>query len=221
MDFNNDGLDDLIIGEYGVKTGTPTGKVRYFERKADGSLKQSVVLKCANREITNRYTSPCVVDWNSDGKLDLVLGSNNKVAQLFINMGTREAYAFKSVTELETMSGQGIGMKYGRQQIRVLDLDNDGKKDLITCGWTANGDGETFFFFKNIGTDKEPRFDKATLLQYEDGRPVTTRKKHCNARFAIHDYNRDGALDLIFVDYRDGYYNPVKICLGIKRKETP
>ncbi len=214
MDFNNDGHLDLIIGEYGVKTGTPTGKVRYFERNTDGTLKQSVALECAGEEITNRYTSPCIVDWNNDGTLDLVLGSNHKAAQLFINQGTKEAYRFDSVVELTTGSGPGIGMKYGRQQIRVLDLDHDGKKDLVTCGWNQDKDGELFFFYKNVGTDDAPIFDKATILKYEDGTDVTTRAKACNARFVIYDYNGDGVEDLVFVDYRDGYHNPVKICLG-------
>lgn len=216
MDLNNDGHLDLIVGEYGVKTGTPTGKVRFFERKADGTLKQSVPLVCAGKEITNRYTSPRMVDWNNDGLLDLVLGSNHKAAQLFINNGTKEAYRFDSVTELATVSGQKIGMKYGRQQVRVLDLDGDGKKDLITCGWNHNKDGELFFFYKNVGTDASPKFAEPTTLKYEDGTDVTTRAKACNARLAIHDYNGDGIEDLIFVDYRDGYYNPVKICLGAR-----
>ena len=216
MDFNHDGLLDLVVGEYGVKTGDPTGKVHYFERKADGSLKQSVKLQCAGREITDRYTSPCLVDWNNDGKLDLALGSNNKVAQLFVNKGTKEAYKFDEFTKLKTASGKNIGIRYGRQQIRVVDLDNDGKKDLITCGWNQDKDGEVFYFFKNIGTDNDPKFEEAVTLKYEDGTPVTTRAIACNARFAICDYNGDGILDLVFVDYRDGYYNPVKICLGVK-----
>lgn len=217
MDFNNDGMLDLIVGEYGVKTGTPTGKVRYFKRKADGTLEDSVALQCAGKEITNRYTSPCIVDWNNDGKLDLVLGSNHKVAQLFLNTGTKKAYKFESVTELETQSGKKIAARVGRQQVRVVDFDNDGKKDVITCGWNATSrKGELFYFFKNVGTDKEPKFGKGVPLQYADGSNVATRKTNCNARFAIHDYNNDGVLDLVFVDYRDGYYNPIKICLGTK-----
>ena len=216
MDFNSDGHLDLIIGEYGVKTGTPTGKVHYFQRRADGTLKQSVKLVCNGKEITNRYTSPCLVDWNNDGLLDLVLGSNHKAAQLYINAGTKEAYRFDSVTELTTVSGEKMGMKYGRQQIRVLDLDGDGKKDLLTCGWDHNQDGELFFFYKNVGTDDKPRFDKATTLKYQDGTDVVTRAKACNARFALFDYNGDGIEDLVFVDYRDGYFNPVKVCFGIR-----
>ena len=105
MDFNNDGNLDLVIGEYGVKTGTPTGKVRFFERNKDGSLKQSVNLQCNGQDITNRYTSPCVVDWNNDGKLDLILGSNSKAAQIFINKGSKESYRFDSFSVLKTVSG--------------------------------------------------------------------------------------------------------------------
>jgi hypothetical protein len=214
VDFNDDGLLDLIVGEYGVKTGTPTGKVRFFERESVDLLKQSVALQCAGEEITNRYTSPCVVDWNNDGKLDLVLGSNHGVAQLFLNTGTRSAYRFDAAVELTDRAGEPIGVKHGRQQIRVLDLDGDGKKDLVTCGWNVDPDGELFFLYKNIGTDEAPAFEPPETLSYQDGSEVRTRKKHCNARFTIHDVNADGILDLIFVDYRDHYYNPVKVCLG-------
>lgn len=216
MDWNKDGHLDIIIGEYGVKTGTPTGKVRFFERKPDGGLKESVPLKCAGEEITNRYTSPCIVDWNNDGKLDMVLGSNHKVAQLFLNTGFNKQYEFKSVSDLKTVSGTPIGIRIGRQQVRVLDFNKDGKKDLITCGWNGDRDGEVFFFYANIGTDAKPEFDKAVPLKYEDQTPVRTRATHCNARFDIFDYNGDGFLDLIFVDYRDNYINPIKICLGTR-----
>ena len=150
MDFNGDGLKDLIVGEYGVKTGAPTGKVKFFERKKDGSLKKGVNLKCNGKEITNRYTSPCIVDFNNDGLLDLVLGSNHKVAQLYINTGTKKKYKFDKATELKTKAGKKIAIRVGRQQIRMLDLDGDGKKDLITCGWNADKQGELFFFYKNI-----------------------------------------------------------------------
>ncbi len=91
MDWNHDGKLDLIVGEYGVKTGTPIGKVRFFARESADRVKESVALTCAGEEITNRYTSPCVVDWNGDGKLDLVLGSNHGVAQLFLNTGSSGA----------------------------------------------------------------------------------------------------------------------------------
>ena len=216
MDFNKDGLLDLVVGEYGAKTGDATGKVHCFERKHDGSLKASIKLFCGGKEITDRYTSPCLVDWNNDGKLDLVLGSNNPVAQLFINKGTKEAYRFDEFTELKTESGKKIGIRIGRQQIRVIDLDKDGKKDLITCGWNQDRGGEVFYFYKNAGTDSDPKFADPVTLKYEDGTPVATRAIACNARFAIFDYNGDGVLDLVFVDYRDGYSNPVKICLGVK-----
>ncbi len=216
MDFNNDGKPDLIVGEYGVKTGTPTGKVRFFARRSPDRLEAGVPLRCAGEEITDRYTSPCIVDWNNDGRLDLVLGSNHEVARLFLNCGTREAYRFDSSIELTDRSGRKIGIRHGRQQVRVLDLDGDGRKDLITCGWNGDEGGEVFLFHRNTGADRAPEFDPARRLKHRDGSDVVTRKRHCNARFAIHDHDGDGVPDLVFVDYREHYYNPVKICRGIR-----
>ncbi len=81
-------------------------------------------------------------------------------------------------------------------------------------GWNNNPDGELFYFYKNIGTDLQPEFDKSAFLRYVNDANVLTRKKACNARFAVTDYNNDGIMDLIFVDYRDGYHNPARICIG-------
>jgi len=62
---------------------------------------------------------------------------------------------------------------------------------------------------------------KASVALLGGGAEITDRYRSTsvlttlrNARFAIHDLNRDGVLDLIFADYRDNYHNPVKICLG-------
>jgi hypothetical protein len=219
VDFNNDGLVDPIVGEYGVKTGTPTGKVKYFQRNKNGGLDRAVNLKCGDKEITNRYTSPCIVDWNEDGKLDLILGSNNKVPQIFINVGTKEAYKFSSFSLLSTKNGKPITINHGRQQIRVCDLDGDGRKDVVTCGWNGNqSGGERFFLYRNVGTNAKPEFSSFTILKHVGGKDVVTRKTHCNARFDLFDVNGDGVLDLVFADYRDGYENPIKICLGTSGK---
>lgn len=60
------------------------------------------------------YTSvPCVVDWNEDGKKDLLVGCfyyGN--VYLFINSGTDAVPVFTTGTKLEA-DGQEISVAYG------------------------------------------------------------------------------------------------------------
>ncbi len=230
MDWNNDGYKDLIIGHYGVKTGTPTGKVHYFERNSNGSLKATEHLEYAGKEITARYTAPCVVDWNNDGLLDLIVGTCDDTTNgvryfspmLFINEGTKEQYQFNEIQHLKTSDNKYIDdYYYGRVHPKVTDLDNDGKKDLILNGWEWNGDpGEQFLFYKNIGTDDNPILaTKQNLYEHDGTTMFTSTKNYRNARFDIYDWNGDGFEDIIWVDYKSTindtvYVNPIFISLS-------
>lgn len=73
-DWNNDGLLDLLIGGY-------EGEVRLFLRTDDGSLEDNGLLSgdYANFFGTNNikvghYSVPLVVDWDGDGKKDMLTG---------------------------------------------------------------------------------------------------------------------------------------------------
>ena len=44
---------------------------------------------------------PCVVDWNGDGKKDLLVGQSFGKIRLYLNQGTDNAPVFKSFTYLQ------------------------------------------------------------------------------------------------------------------------
>ena len=114
----------------------------------------------------NRRPAPCVVDWNADGKKDLVLGNQSGNVYVFLNVGTDAQPAFDAssieipvstetistygpyVTEPEVCTAPSVG-----------DLNGDGKKDLVV-GIAA---GKVFVLL-NSGTDAEPKFGEPKLL---------------------------------------------------------
>lgn len=187
-------------------------------------------MKYGSNEITARYTAPCVVDWNNDGLLDLIVGTCDDTTNgvkyfapmLFINEGTKEQYQFNSIDHLKTFNGSYIDdYYYGRVHPKVADLDNDGKKDLILNGWEWYGDpGERFSFYKNIGTDNAPSLDTAIeLMEHDNTTMFTSTGNYLNARFDIYDWNQDGFEDIIWVDYKQTinstiYVNPIFISLS-------
>lgn len=223
MDWNNDGYNDLIIGEYGVKTGVATGKVWYFERNSDGTLKAGVKLLCGGQEITGRYLAPCIVDWNNDGLLDMLVGTTEDTLggvvytgaiRYYENTGTKEQYQFTVRDHLTKQDGSLIKDHwYGRVHVKVADLNNDGKKDIVTGGWAASG--EYFFHYENVGTDAAPEFSTRVKLQKTSGGDMTTFAPHYNQRFDLWDWNGDGYEDIIWADYKqtinNEYLNPIYI----------
>ena len=58
------------------------------------------------------YTAPCVVDWNEDGKKDLLVGAffvGN--VYLYLNSGTNEAPIFTTATKLQA-DGSDISVPF-------------------------------------------------------------------------------------------------------------
>ena len=64
-------------------------------------------LQCAGVDIdVGRYGSPCVTDWNGDGKKDLLIGLFQITPDLgkirfYANEGTNDAPVFNSYTEMK------------------------------------------------------------------------------------------------------------------------
>jgi len=61
----------------------------------------------------NIYTVPCVVDWNEDGKKDLLVGCfYNGNIYLYLNSGTNNAPVFTTGSKLQA-DGADIAVNYG------------------------------------------------------------------------------------------------------------
>ena len=109
--------------------------------------------------------APCFVDWNSDGRNDLVVGAYDARIHIFINEGTNTTPDFLVETFAQA-DGSDLVVPGKRASPFVLDLDHDGRKDILA----GNTDGQ-LLFYRNVGTDAQPIFSDYTIVE-SNGVPI-------------------------------------------------
>ena len=131
-DVNNDGIPDIVVGNYGCP---PTGgcgptTVGVLLGNGDGTF-QDVVPYALNNDPA---TSVAIADLNHDGKPDLIVGTNSLEVLFGNGDGTFQA-PVSLITNSEIRA------------VAVADLNGDGKLDIVACGGRdtyvllGNGDG--------------------------------------------------------------------------------
>jgi len=161
--------------------------------------------------VVEGYSVPSVVDWNNDGKKDLLVGQGGTGAttgdgkvRVYINIGTDPSPAFDVfgsatsfyVQDQALHGGLGGDLSVGYVSCmgsfpRACDWNDDGKKDLL-IGTSAGN----VRFYENVNTDEEPIFDGWRSLQ-AGGTDIAV-----GARATLEVVNWDGAgpEDLIMGD---------------------
>ena len=190
MDWNNDGIKDLISGDTNgsvwifINTGTKEKPV----------LAEGVQVKAAGKIITQGshklagpYSKLHYADWDGDGLSDLLIGQNNNIV-FYKNVGKKSEPKFNDPVELTNADGSFPS----RSSPYVIDWDEDGKKDMVIG--TENGN---IFFYRNIGTEKSPKLAEAKEIELEF-REVERSYRH---RLEIIDWNKDGKIDILIGDY--------------------
>ena len=104
------------------------------------------------------------------------------------NQGTAAAPEFSRPRTLQ--SGRGYVTATHSAYVTAHDWTGDGLFDLNVADFNGQ-----LWFFKNIGTSKEPYFDLATPLRDPEGE--TLALPQCMARNAAFDWDGDGLQDLI------------------------
>ncbi len=167
---------------------------------------------------------PVVVDWNGDGKLDLLAGNSAGYLQFFENEGTRENPIFTDRGYL-TAQGEVIRRiagpngsiqgpaeeKWGYSNLSVADWDLDGDLDILVNDiWGA------VIWHENTGSRTKPSLAKAMPIDVEwVGTPPkpewnwwSPRGKQLVTQWRttprIVDWDRDGLPDLVTLNHQ-GY----------------
>ncbi|MCG8650938.1 MAG: VCBS repeat-containing protein, partial [Pirellulales bacterium] len=231
MDYNNDGILDLISGSYDpgdlyLSLGQGDGKYAAMESIVDKNglplvhhpeelaswqgLDEEKQTSGNTDAIMLRVASfgswPTTVDWDADGDLDMLIGSFG--GQLFLrkNVGTRAKPEYDP--EAIQIQADGKPLQVEKHAAPVIaDWNQDGKWDLVV----GSGDGAVGWF-ENVGTAQAPKFgkynplvapgaDSKFLVQYIGEGELPGLG--VRAQICVTDYDQDGTLDLIVGDYSD------------------
>lgn len=157
-DWDGDGLTDLVTGSFGGKLEWQRneGKV---DTPAFGPRKPFFDLRLA-------YNShPRIVDFNQDGRLDLLLGVNWGTVSLYFNTGTATASSLSASQLMQWSDGTNLNIREFNGDDttpELADLDGDGVLDLISGG--KNG---RLFFMRGIGFPSRVESFQELLAQHE------------------------------------------------------
>ncbi|NDC42362.1 MAG: VCBS repeat-containing protein [Chitinophagia bacterium] len=165
------------------------------------SCSNAGLLKSTGEKTTHSGNTPCLFDWDMDGDMDYLDGSVSFNEMTFLKNG-KLPHSIDSMVSQDTMwqsGGKMISIPTWPAAFNV-DIDNDGKKDLLVAPNAGNSENyHNIWFYKNYTTPGSPdwRFVSDTFLVDKSIDAGTA------AHPALFDYNKDGKPDL-FVG-SDGY----------------
>jgi hypothetical protein len=190
FDWNQDGKQDLVLG------------------LADGTIQ---VLLNENSAAAPRFGTPtlmqvgppnakttcdvgdraafAIVDWNNDGRFDMLVGGLDGKVHLLLNEATAGSPDFR--TDTIVLDGANpLTVASGRASVAVVDLNEDGRKDLVL----GNTEGQ-LVYYANVGTDATPLFNGSQLLPADGA--VIDLSGIPRSRPFVADVNSDGVPDML------------------------
>lgn len=188
MDWNNDGKKDLIAGEYEgyirIYLNTNTDEDPVFQGHLFLQVK-GVKYDCG------KDAAPHVVDWNNDGKKDVLCGMELGRVLLLINVGTDQDPVFDAAVPLKDGSNDLDAGNFASPT--VTDWNRDGKKDLLV----SESYGRVYFY-ENVGTDAHPVFNGSSAIEIMGGPTLLDAGGYVHLDVA--DWDGDGVMDILCGD---------------------
>ncbi len=198
--FLNKGTDEAPELAAGIRVEADGGPIVAAQYAKGGSASNA-------QKMMGTYSKLHYGDWNADGLKDLLIGqTGNKSGEnvlFYKNIGSAGVPKFAKPKLLERP-----GPKMSRPSPYIVDWDRDGKRDLLFGTEHAK-----VYFFKNTGTNEEPKLEKGQLLDLTGG----DFGKGSRCRIDVTDWNADGKLDLLvgnFYSYKRPMGGNVWLFLG-------
>jgi uncharacterized membrane protein YgcG len=194
-DWNSDGRPDLLVGE---QTGG-FGKVRVYLNSGTAAAPVYdawTYVQAAGADLAVAASGclgafPRVVDWNADGRKDLLIGQSDGRFRIYLNTATDIAPAFDAGADvLLGPAGAKSPLDVGdRGAVAVVDWNADGLFDLVLGAL----DGKVRVAL-NSGAAGSPDFQAFTLVL--DG-ASTLEVPGFRSSPAVADFDGDGRKDLL------------------------
>ncbi len=134
VDWNSDRRQDLLVGD---ENGGVTVFLNVGMDTAP-ALGVGTPIPLPGGGVARSHARPFVLDWDADGRKDLLVGDASGRIYAFLNTGTESAPAFASGKQLTT-GGQTVLVTSNAAPF-VVDWNNDGLRDLVI----GSNDGEVF-----------------------------------------------------------------------------
>ncbi len=132
-DFNGDGLDDILIG-HTAGSGHDIVMYKNIGTKTEPKFGKPEPVELPGTKVSR--PSPYVFDWDGDGKVDLLLGTERAAVYFCRNVGTNKEPKLEKGKKLNLV-GDGFDKSY-RCRIDVADFNGDGKSDIIVGNFYSN-----------------------------------------------------------------------------------
>jgi hypothetical protein len=218
VDLNGDGHFDILSGSYSRDGGDMAGLFQVLYGQPGGKFKKAEALNGTDGKpliipvkdkpggegqdwIKNICTRPYAIDWDGDGKLDLVVGNFFGSFYLFKGEGQGK---FAPVPEEMKAGDAPLKIEGNHSDPFVIDWDGDGDLDLLS----GTSEGGVEWAENKAGAGKVPQLapfqplikrgaqvQYGAILREEDLKGPT----HATRVWAD-DINGDGKLDLLVGD---------------------
>lgn len=186
-DVDGDGNVDLVVGVIGGAFGPSRNSIDnlFLVNQAPKGTWAIATKRLISMIDVGSDAVPALADLNSDGKLDLVIGG--KTSQSDPTTGT--VSWMENVGTATNPSFRDRGLLPLRGQFSyapaVVDLDGDGRVDLVVGNWT-----DRVQWYRNTGTPTAPAWTLADTA-------LVTITRGTNTTPTLGDLDGDGLIDLV------------------------
>jgi hypothetical protein len=217
VDWDQDGKLDILSGCY-LSMGVQAGHLQFLRGSAGIDFHAATTVNNENGEpvvnvvagdssdiqlkLKNYCTHQHAVDYDDDGDLDLVVGSN--MFHFYFHENVAEPNESPVLSSLPVPLSVWFPSSYRHTAPHLADWDNDGDLDLIS-GSSSGG----VFLSENSGTRAKPNYEPFEVLVplSESSSPVREQRRNDpdfqlggSTRVWTMDFNSDGWLDLVIGD---------------------